>query len=45
MKTDFRGGHQAQLNSPGAKKKGEMNTNKTPKKLQLAMNKTETKFC
>lgn len=25
MKRDFRGGHQAELNGPGAKKKGEMN--------------------
>lgn len=30
MKTDFRGGYQAQLNGPGAKKKGEMK-NKTQK--------------
>lgn len=34
MKTDFRGRYQAQLNSPGAKKKGEMKStqvNKTQK--------------
>lgn len=34
MKTDFRGGYQAQLNGPGAKKKGEMKrtqVNKTRK--------------
>lgn len=34
MKTDFRGGYQAQLNGPGAEKKGEMEriqVNKTQK--------------
>lgn len=45
MKTDFRGEYQAQLDSPGAKKKVEMKSTQVNKKLQLTMNETETKFC